>query len=123
MVALNRRSLYKTTQRKHKKSKTLSIQELRETLINRKDDIINETTNDDNDDEITYDMETIDTDNNQWDDNDQDEFIDEEYEILNTKENLIEIFTEKGLIEYLISTTGGGKLERSALTATKRLID
>jgi len=36
---------------------------------------------------------------------------------------LLEIFTEKGLIEYLISTTGGGKLERSALTATKRLID
>jgi hypothetical protein len=123
MVALNRRSLYKTTLRKSKKSKTLSIQELRETLINRKDDLIKETTNDDNDDERTYDMETIDTDNNQWDDNDQDEFIDEEYEILNTKENLIEIFTEKGLIEYLISTTGGGKLERSALTATKRLID
>ena len=89
----------------------------------RKDNIIKEKTNDDNDDEITYYMQNIDSDNDQGDDNDRDEFIDEEYEILNTKENLLEIFTEKGLIEYLISTTGGGKLERSALTATKRLID
>jgi hypothetical protein len=123
MFASKRRSLYKNIARKNKKSKTQSIQELRETLKKRKDDIIKEKTNDDNDDEITYYMQNIDSDNDQGDDNDRDEFIDEEYEILNTKENLLEIFTEKGLIEYLISTTGGGKLERSALTATKRLID
>jgi hypothetical protein len=123
MFASHRRSLYKNIARKNKKSKTQSIQELRETLKKRKDDIIKEKTNDDNDDEITYYMQNIDSDNDQGDDNDRDEFIDEEYEILNTKENLLEIFTEKGLIEYLISTTGGGKLERSALTATKRLID
>jgi hypothetical protein len=123
MFASHRRSLYKNIARKNKKSKTQSIQELRETLKKRKDNIIKEKTNDDNDDEITYYMQNIDSDNDQGDDNDRDEFIDEEYEILNTKENLLEIFTEKGLIEYLISTTGGGKLERSALTATKRLID
>ena len=123
MVALHRRSLYKNIARKHKKSKTQSIQELRETLNKRKEDIIKEKNNDDNNDEITYDMQYIDSDNDQGDDNDRDEFIDEEYEILNTKKNLLEIFTEKGLIDYLISTTGGGKLERSALTATKRLID
>jgi len=123
MVALHRRSLYKNIARKNKKSKTQSIQELRETLKKRKDDIIKEKTTDDNDDEVTYYMQNIDSDNDQGDDNNGDEFIDEEYEILNTKENLLEIFTEKGLIEYLISTTGGGKLERSALTATKRLID
>ena len=123
MFASHRRSLYKNIARKNKKSKTQSIQELRETLKKRKDDIIKEKTNDDNDDEITYYMQNIDSDNDQGDDNDRDEFIDEEYEIINTKENLLEIFTEKGLIEYLISTTGGGKLERSALTATKRLID
>lgn len=123
MVALHRRSLYKNIARKNKNSKTQSIQELRETLKKRKDDIIKEKTTDDNDDEETYYMQNIDSDNDQGDDNNGDEFIDEEYEILNTKENLLEIFTEKGLIEYLISTTGGGKLERSALTATKRLID
>jgi hypothetical protein len=123
MVALHRRSLYKNIERKNKKSKTQSIQELRETLKKRKDDIIKDKTTDDNDDEVTYYMQNIDSDNDQGDDNNGDEFIDEEYEILNTKENLLEIFTEKGLIEYLISTTGGGKLERSALTATKRLID
>ena len=123
MFASHRRTLYKNIARKNKKSKTQSIQELRETLKKRKDNIIKEKTNDDNDDEITYYMQNIDSDNDQGDDNDRDEFIDEEYEILNTKENLLEIFTEKGLIEYLISTTGGGKLERSALTATKRLID
>jgi len=123
MVALHRRSLYKNIARKNKKSKTQSIQELRETLKKRKDDIIKDKTTDDNDDEVTYYMQNIDSDNDQGDDNNGDEFIDEEYEILNTKENLLEIFTEKGLIEYLISTTGGGKLERSALTATKRLID
>ena len=123
MVALHRRSLYKNIARKHKKSKTQSIQELRETLNKRKEDIIKEKNNDDNNDEITYDMQYIDSDNDQGDDNDREEFIDEEYEILNTKKNLLEIFTEKGLIDYLISTTGGGKLERSALTATKRLID
>jgi hypothetical protein len=123
MVALHRRSLYKNIARKNKKSKTQSIQELRETLKKRKDDFIKDKTTDDNDDEVTYYMQNIDSDNDQGDDNNGDEFIDEEYEILNTKENLLEIFTEKGLIEYLISTTGGGKLERSALTATKRLID
>ncbi len=123
MFASHRRTLYKNIARKNKKSKTQSIQELRETLKKRKDNIIKEKTNDDNDDEITYYMQNIDSDNDQGDDNNRDEFIDEEYEILNTKENLLEIFTEKGLIEYLISTTGGGKLERSALTATKRLID
>ena len=121
MVKLRRPSGLKKIQRKQKPSKRLSIQKLREKLSKRKDDNINEHYNDDNDEETTYTMRSIDSDDDQ--DNSQDEFIDEEYEILSTKENLIEIFTEKGLIEYLISTTGGGKLESSAVTAMKRLID
>ena len=121
MVKLRRPSGLKKIQRKQKPSKRLSIQKLREKLSKRKDENINEHYNDDNDEETTYTMRSIDSDDDQ--DNSQDEFIDEEYEILSTKENLIEIFTEKGLIEYLISTTGGGKLESSAVTAMKRLID
>jgi hypothetical protein len=93
MVKLRRPSGLKKIQRKQKPSKRLSIQKLREKLSKRKDENINEHYNDDNDEETTYTMRSIDSDDDQ--DNSQDEFIDEEYEILSTKETLIEIFTEK----------------------------
>jgi hypothetical protein len=121
MIALHRRSKHKNNQRKRKTSKTLTIQELRVKLFESKEVIINEQSNDDNDEETIYTVQSDDIENDLG--NIHDEFIDEEYEMQNTKANLIEIFTEKGLIEYLTSTTGGGKLESSALTATKRLID
>ena len=51
MVALRRRSQHKNNQRKRKTSKTLTIQELRVKLIESKEVIINEQSNDDNDEE------------------------------------------------------------------------
>jgi hypothetical protein len=121
MVASRQRSGCKKIQGKRQSSKKHSIQKLREILIKRKDEITNVQSNDGHDEETVDAMGSGDGQDDQ--DNSEDEFIDEEYEMQSTKSTLIDIFTEKGLIEYLKTTAGGGKLESSAVTAMNRIID
>jgi len=56
------------------------------------------------------------------DDNDED-FIDENYEMALTKLKLIAMFEQKGLLIHLMSTAGGGKPLSCAKTSIKRLVD
>ena len=59
MTALRRRSKHKNNQRKRKASKTLTIQELRLKLFESKEVIINEQSNDDNDEETIYTVQSM----------------------------------------------------------------
>jgi hypothetical protein len=55
-------------------------------------------------------------------DNDED-FIDENYDMALTKLKLIAMFEQKGLLIHLMSTAGGGKPQSCAMTSIKRLVD
>jgi len=122
MVSFHNRSRGKKKNNLYRKktSKRISIKNLQEIMIKIKNDKTKEEDTYDDNDKI-YRMRTEDSNT---DENDDDEdFIDEQYEVINAKTNLIEVFTEKGLIDHLKSTVGGTKSDSSAITAVKRLID
>jgi hypothetical protein len=67
-------------------------------------------------------LSMIDIIHSDQDDNDED-FIDENYDMALTKLKLIAMFEQKGLLIHLMSTAGGGKPQSCAKTSIKRLVD